>query len=58
MIVLVTDPITNTIVNNPKEHPFIIQGEGRNSTKIYFETQANKEKYLKENYWLYEYEED
>lgn len=50
MIVLVTDPITNTIVNNPKEHPFIIQGEGRNSTKIYFETQANKEKYLKEQY--------
>ena len=49
MIVLVTDPITNTIVDSPKDHPFIIQGEGRNSTKIYFENQENKEKYLKEH---------
>lgn len=48
MIVLVTDPITNTIVTCPKDHPYVIQGEGRNSTKIYFETQENKERFLKE----------
>lgn len=47
MIVLVTDPITNTMVTNTKDHPYIIHGEGRNTTKIYFESQENKEKYLK-----------
>lgn len=49
MIVMVTDPISNTMVTNRECHPFIIHGEGRNSTKIYFETQENKEKYLKLN---------
>ena len=48
MIVMVTDPISNTIVTRPKDHPYVIQGEGRNSTKIYFETQENKERYLKQ----------
>ena len=48
MIVMVTDPISNIMVTNPKDRPFIIQGEGRNSTKIYFESQANKERYLKQ----------
>ena len=47
MIVLVTDPITNTMVTNTKDHPYIIHGEGRNTTKIYFESHENKEKYLK-----------
>ena len=48
MIVLVTDPISNIMVTNPKEHPYIIQGEGRNSTKIYFENLENKERYIKQ----------
>ena len=48
MIVLVTDPMTNTIVEKPQNHPFVIHGEGRNSTKIYFESQKNKEEYLKQ----------
>lgn len=48
MIVLVTDPITNAIVSKPQEHPYIIHGEGRNITKIYFECQENKEKYMKQ----------
>ena len=47
MIVMVTDPISNTMVTKPQDHPYIIQGEGRNSTKIYFENQENKERYLK-----------
>lgn len=48
MIVLVTDPITNIMVTNPKDHPYVIKGEGRNATKIYFETQENKDKYLQQ----------
>jgi len=48
MIVMVTDPISNIMVTNPKQHPYLIQGEGRNSTKIYFETEENRERYLKQ----------
>ncbi len=47
MIVLVTDPITNQLVKNPKRHPFIILGSGRKITKIYFESEASKNEYLK-----------
>ena len=47
MIVLVTDPITNKMVTDPKNHPFVIEGTGRSTTKIYFESQASKEEYLK-----------
>lgn len=48
MIVMVSDPISNTIITKPQEHPYIIHGEGRNTTKIYFESQENKERYLKQ----------
>jgi len=48
MIVMVTDPISNTIVTRPQDHPYVIRGEGRNSMKIYFESQENKERYLKQ----------
>ena len=51
MIVLVTDPITNKMVTDPKKHPFVIQGSGHGTTKIYFESQSSKEEYLK-NYSL------
>jgi len=47
MIVLITDPITNNLVTNPKNHPFVIEGTERNLTKIYFESQATREAYLK-----------
>ena len=40
MIVLVTDPITNKMVTDPKKHPFVIQGSGHGTTKIYFESQS------------------
>jgi len=49
MIVLVTDPITNTIVTKPKDHPFLVCGDGRHSTKIYFESEENKERYIQQN---------
>lgn len=47
MIVLVTDPITNKMMKNPRLHPYVIQGSGRNIIKIYFESQQSKEQYLK-----------
>lgn len=47
MIVLVTDPVTNNIVKNPKTHPYVIHGDGHKITKIYFETEASKNEYLK-----------
>jgi len=47
MIVLVTDPVTNNIVKNPKTHPYVIHGCGRKITKIYFETETSKNEYLK-----------
>lgn len=47
MIVLVTDPVTNQLVKNPGAHPFIILGSGHNVTKIYFESEASKNEYLK-----------
>lgn len=47
MIVLVTDPITNKMVRDPRVHPYVIQGSGRNVTKIYFESQRSKEQYLR-----------
>ena len=47
MIVLVTDPVTNNIVKNPKTHPYVLHGSGHNITKIYFETETSKSEYLK-----------
>ncbi len=49
MIVLVTDPVTNNIVKNPKTHPYVIHGNGHNITKIYFENETSKNEYLKNN---------
>ncbi|WP_455208444.1 hypothetical protein [Kaarinaea lacus] len=46
MIVLVTDPVTNQLVKNPKLHPFVILGSGHNTTKIYFESEITKNEYL------------
>jgi hypothetical protein len=49
MIVLVTDPVTNQLVKNPKRHPFIILGSGHNITKIYFESEKSKTAYLRKH---------
>jgi len=46
MIVSTTDPISLVDIRNPETHPFVIEGEGENALKIYFENEANKNAYL------------
>jgi len=46
MIVSTTDPISLVEIHNPESHPFVIEGEGENALKIYFENEANKKAYL------------
>ncbi|MCZ6576102.1 MAG: hypothetical protein O6950_06600, partial [Gammaproteobacteria bacterium] len=41
-----TDPITLNTVEDPESHPFIIEGEGANALKVYFESEENKKAYL------------
>lgn len=47
MIVLVTDPVTNELLTNFKDRPFIIEGTGQNLTKIYFQSTSTQSLYLK-----------
>lgn len=46
MIISTTDPISLVDVQNPESHPFIVEGEGSNALKIYFENEENKDTYL------------
>jgi len=40
------DPISMNDVTNTDTAPFVIEGEGPNALKIYFENEANKAEYL------------
>ena len=46
MIVSTTDPISLVEVPDPETHPFVVEGEGENALKIYFENEENKSTYL------------
>ena len=46
MIISTTDPISLTDVQNPESHPFVVEGDGANALKIYFENEENKKAYL------------
>ena len=46
MIVSTTDPISLVDVKNPESHPFVVEGDGDNALKIYFESEENKLAYL------------
>ena len=46
MRVQTTDPMTFNDVKNLENAPFIIEGEGENALKIYFESEQNKQEYL------------
>lgn len=41
-----TDPISLHDVENPEQHPFVIDGEGESAIKIYFENEENKRIYM------------
>ncbi|MCC7278557.1 MAG: hypothetical protein IT487_09595 [Chromatiaceae bacterium] len=46
MMTFTRDPITLNDVTNLEDAPFIIEGSGDSSIKIYFESEANKQEYL------------
>lgn len=46
MMTFTRDPITLNDVTDLEEAPFIIEGSGDSSIKIYFESEANKQEYL------------
>lgn len=41
-----TDPITGSTIKDPEGHPFVIEGQGENALKIYFESEESKKAYL------------
>jgi hypothetical protein len=46
MIISTTDPVSLVDIQNPESHPFVVDGEGDNALKIYFENEENKATYL------------
>ena len=46
MITSTLDPISMNDVTDTENAPFVIEGEGNNALKIYFESEANKQEYL------------
>ncbi|MBP6733480.1 MAG: hypothetical protein KAX51_10510 [Chromatiaceae bacterium] len=46
MMTFTRDPITLNDVTDLEEAPFIIEGSGDSSIKIYLESEANKQEYL------------
>lgn len=46
MITTTLDPISLNDVEDIENSPFIIEGEGQNALKIYFESEQNKQAYL------------
>lgn len=46
MITSTLDPISMNDVTDTDSAPYVIEGEGDNALKIYFETEENKQEYL------------
>jgi len=46
MITTTLDPISLNDVKDIETAPYLIEGEGPNALKIYFESEANKQEYL------------
>jgi hypothetical protein len=46
MITTTVDPISMNDVTDLENAPCVIEGEGDNALRIYFESQANKQEYL------------
>ena len=40
------DPMTLNDVSDLDRAPFVVEGEGENATKIYFESEQNRDDYL------------
>lgn len=46
MRISATDPVTGNGVRDLERSPFVIEGEGQNALKIYFESDDSKNVYL------------
>jgi YHS domain-containing protein len=46
MITTTLDPISLKDVTDIENAPYVVEGEGQNSLKIYFESEHNKREYL------------
>lgn len=46
MITTTLDPISLNDVEDLENAPFIVEGEGQNALRIYFESEQNKQEYL------------
>lgn len=46
MIISTTDPVTLHEIANPEAHPFVIEGHGANTLKIYFDSEETRLTYL------------
>lgn len=46
MITSTLDPISMNEVADLENAPYVIEGEGDNALKIYFESEANRQEYL------------
>jgi hypothetical protein len=46
MITTTLDPISLNDVKDIEHAPYVVEGEGPNALKIYFESEANKREYL------------
>ncbi len=46
MRVTTTDPMTGNDVNDLEHAPYVIEGQGADALKIYFESAASRQEYL------------
>ena len=46
MITSTIDPISMNDVSDLEDAPYVIEGEGNNALKIYFESEENRREYL------------
>lgn len=42
-----TDPVTGKTIEKTEECPYVVEGEGADTLKIYFESEDTKQQYLK-----------
>lgn len=46
MIITTIDPITGQKIHQTANHPFVEEGHGYAQTRIYFESEATRQRYL------------
>lgn len=46
MMISTTDPVTMNEVSDPEHRPYVIEGDGPDAMKIYFESERTKREYL------------